>query len=176
MAVAGDSRAWSPRVALGHVLLSEGDEEGATRLYEEALDIRDDLPEAWLNLGLLKSRAGEWGAAETLLARARQTALAAQRPEVAAAATKELSAVLQAAGLAALDAESARTAVEKFQRACQLDPSSAAAHFHLGRAHLANGDPAAARNTLTHALGLVPKDSEAARDIRAVLKEAGEDR
>ena len=172
-AMAKDAHAWSPRVALGHLLLSEGRTDDAAQLYEAALAIREDLPEPLLNLGLLASRQGDWKSAEDLLARARSAALQRTNPEVAATATKELSAVLQASGLAILEAGSARPAVEKFQQACELDPTSAAAHFHLGRAHLAAGDAAAARKSLTLALGLVPPDSEAAHDIRAVLKRAG---
>ncbi|MDZ4688839.1 MAG: tetratricopeptide repeat protein [Planctomycetaceae bacterium] len=174
-AIAVGPTAWSPRVALGHILLGEGNIDRATKLYGEALRIRDDLPEPLLNLGLLKVQERSWDSAEHLLTKARAAALRAGRDDLAAAASRELVAVLQALGISSLDIGGSAAAIEWLQRACELDPTSAAARFHLGRAYLMHGDATAAREALTRALGLVPADSEPARDIRTVLKQAGGD-
>jgi Flp pilus assembly protein TadD len=164
--------AWQPRVALGHILLGEGQTDRAARLYAEALQFRDDVPEALLNLGLLRIRDGLLNSAEQLLSRARTAAVQQHQADLATAATTELSSVLQQLGLDALDRRNAAAAVEFLRRACELDGDSAAAHFHLGRACLAQGDTAAAREALNRALALVPSDSEPARDIRSALEQA----
>lgn len=169
-AVAADPSSWSARVAFGHYLLEKQEIEKAVAQYEAALALRADLADPLFNLGLIRAKQGSLKAAEEMFLRSREAALAGNDAKLASAATSELAAVLQGVGLQFLEAGQTPQAIEKFRHACVLDESSAAAHFHLGRAYLAQGDSDASRRELARALELVPVDSPAARDIQAVLE------
>jgi tetratricopeptide (TPR) repeat protein len=169
-AVAADPSSWSARVAFGHYLLEKQNLDQAVAQYEAALALRDNLADPLFNLGLIRARQGALKDAEGMFSRSREAALAANDSKLASAATSELVAVLQGFGLQLFEAGQIPEAIEKFQRACELDESSAPAHFHLGRAYLAQGDSDAARRELARALELVPADSPASHDIQTVLE------
>lgn len=169
-AIAADPSSWSARVAFGHYLLEKQDLEQAVAQYEAALALRDNLADPLFNLGIIRARQGSLKAAEEMFSRAREAALADNDAKLASAATSELVAVSQGLGLQLFETGQISQAIEKFRRACELDQSSAPAHFHLGRAYLAQGESGAARRELARALELVPKDSPASRDIKTVLE------
>lgn len=169
-AVAANPSAWSARVAYGNFLLANQDTEQAVAQYEAALALRDDLADPLFNLGLIRARQGSLKDAEEMFSRSREAAFADSDSKLASAATSELAAVLQGVGLQLFEAGKIPQAIEKFRRACELDDSSAPAHFHLGRAYLAHGQPGAARRELARALELVSADSPASHDIQTVLE------
>ena len=140
----------------GVILEAQQRPEEARKHYEQALELDPEMPVAANNLAWMYAESGE------NLDRALQLAQAATRRLPKSPAVQDtLGWVYYKKGLATL-------AIAPFQRSIELDPKNPVLHFHLGLAHLKNGDAPKARIALNRALALAP-DFEGAAEAKQAL-------
>ncbi len=191
-AMAIDEGGAMARTAVGQVLSVQGEVERAMHEFRRVLQAQPDYAAAKMNLAYVLGQRGEYAEAEQLL----QAVLEQQPDEVRAlerlcvlAARQEqpdkalpwIERTQAAAGedpalhtwvgklLRELDRnEDARAAL---QRALELDPEHAPAHYQLGLLAYTEDDPAGARRACTEALRLAPGFFPARRALFAVLKD-----
>ena len=96
----------------------------------------------------------------------------AERLEALLAAGKDTALLRCTLGQAALDAEDSAKASEHLQQAVTLDPHYSVAWKLLGKARLAQGDPAAARAAWTQGLTSAEAkgDAQVVKELRVFLK------
>ena len=140
----------------GVILEAQNKPQEARKHYEQALALDPDMPVAANNLAWMFAETGE------NLDMALQLAQAATRRLPNNAAIQDtLGWIYYKKGLAAL-------AIAPFQKSIELDPKNPIFHFHLGLAHLKNGDSPKARIALRDALALAP-DFAGAAEAKQVL-------
>ena len=140
----------------GVILEAKQRPEDARRHYEQALELDPEMPVAANNLAWMYAESGE------NLDRALQLAQAATRRLPKNPAIQDtLGWIYYKKGLTSL-------AIAPFQRSIELDPKNPVFHFHLGLAHLKNGDSPKARIALSHALALAPDFAGAAEAKQAL--------
>ena len=141
--------------------LRAGDLPEAERLYNDALAIDPDQPDALHGLGCLAHANGDHARAIALIGRALQ----------AAPRTAHFHIVLGLALLAAGHAEAARAALTL---ACTLEPRDPRAHAAHGRILAAAGRTAEALAAFDHALSLDPANPETHHERASLLLAAGQ--
>ena len=96
----------------------------------------------------------------------------AERLEALLAAGKDTALLRCTLGQAALDAEDNTKATEHLQQAVTLDPHYSVAWKLLGKARLAQGDTAAAREAWTQGLASAEAkgDAQVVKELRVFLK------
>ena len=140
----------------GVILEAQNKPQEARKHYEQALALDPDMPVAANNLAWMFAETGE------NLDLALQLAQAATRRLPNNPAIQDtLGWIYYKKGLAAL-------AIAPFQKSIELDPKNPIFHFHLGLAHLKNGDSPKARIALRDALALAP-DFAGAAEAKQVL-------
>ena len=140
----------------GVILEAQNKPQEARKHYEQALALDPGMPVAANNLAWMYAETGE------NLDLALQMAQAATRRLPNNPAIQDtLGWIYYKKGLAAL-------AIAPFQKSIELDPKNPIFHFHLGLAHLKNGDSPKARIALRDALALAP-DFAGAAEAKQVL-------
>jgi protein O-mannosyl-transferase len=153
-----------PRLADGHfnrgvVLTRLARPAEAMAAYREAVRLRPSHPEALNNLGSLELASGRAGAAEAHF-----------RDALAQAATYDAARLNL--GLALLDLGRPSEAGAEAERLLRSRPS-AAAHYLLGNARLAQGRPADARESFQRAVTADPRHAGAHNNLANLLIEDG---
>ena len=134
----------------GVILEAQNKPQEARKHYEQALALDPEMPVAANNLAWMYAETGE------NLDLALQLAQAATRRLPNNPAIQDtLGWIYYKKGLATL-------AIAPFQKSIELDPKNPIFHFHLGLAHLKNGDSPKARIALRDALALAPDFAGAA--------------
>ena len=177
-----------------------GDYDDAIAQFERVLQVTPTCADCYFNIGVSHSRLNRYADAETAYRRAlaiRSDYAPAHygladiftrqnRPEEAAAARGEANriAVRQLAagraqaretltrGIASWNSGDMGDALQLFRRASETDPTLADAHYWLGLAHEASGDPAGARRSFARYVGAAPdgEHAAAARERLAALR------
>ena len=158
------------QVADGLTRLEAGDEVGARRLLEEALELRSDHPEAIYNLALLNLRQGRTD--EAMGGFQKVIALADAQPGRVDDDT--LSRALTNAGQVFLRKGSQTDAAEALQRAVELDESNAAAWSNLGTALRALGRRSEASRAFSRAYDRDPGDPSHVANLAVSYLDAGD--
>ncbi len=144
-----------------HDLLEAGRLADARAAVEAVVRDYPDADLAWLLLGQVCLRQGDFGAAGQALQRA--VTLSPGSVE----AHFELGSALACQG-------DFPAAAEHFQRATELKPASATAWFNLGRCRGQLGDEAGAVRALAKAVACRPQFAEAHRDLGTLLARRGD--
>ena len=132
----------------------------ALSYYEQALALDPGMPVAANNLAWMYAETGENLDMALQLAQA-----AARRLPNNPAIQDTLGWIYYKKGLATL-------AIAPFQKSIELEPKNPVFHYHLGLAHLKNGDSMKARIALRDALALAPNfvGAAEAKQVLASLK------
>ena len=140
----------------GVILEAQNKPQEARKHYEQALQLDPEMPVAANNLAWMYAETGENLDLALRLAQA-----ATRRLPNNPAIQDTLGWIYYKKGLATL-------AIAPFQKSIELDPKNPIFHFHLGLAHLKNGDSPKARIALRDALALAP-DFAGAAEAKQVL-------
>ena len=145
---------------VGVILEAQKKPQEARKRYEQALALDPEMPVAANNLAWMYAETGENLDMALQLAQA-----AARRLPNNPAIQDTLGWIYYKKGLATL-------AIAPFQKSIELDPKNPVFHYHLGLAHLKNGDSPKARIALRDALALAPNFAGAAeaKQVLASLK------
>lgn len=160
----------SDQVSEGLLRLEAGDEAGARRLLEEAIDMRGDHPEAIYNLALLDLRQNRDDAAMSGF----QKIIALAESQPGRVEDDTLSRALTNAGLLFLRAGSDTDAADALQRAVELDETSAAAWSNLGTALRSLGRRADASRAFSRAYDRDPDDPTHVSNLAVSYLDAGD--
>ena len=145
---------------VGVILEAQNKPQEARKHYEQALALDPGMPVAANNLAWMYAETGENLDMALQLAQA-----AARRLPNNPAIQDTLGWIYYKKGLATL-------AIPPFQKSIELDPKNPVFHYHLGLAHLKNGDSLKARIALRDALALAPNfvGAAEAKQVLASLK------
>ena len=144
----------------GVILEAQNKPQEARKHYEQALALDPDMPVAANNLAWMFAETGETLDSALQLAQA-----ATRRLPNNAAIQDTLGWIYYKKGLAAL-------AIPPFQKSIELDPKNPVFHFHLGLAHLKNGDsprrelPCGTRSRWRRTSPALPRRSKSSRRSR----------
>ncbi len=157
-AIRGNPRLAGAWALLGDVRRHQSDPTAALAAYHRALSHQPDFPRVQLEAADLYRRQGR-----------PQRCLATLNRLTDASLSDETAAELfYRQGLALLDLDREDDAVDHFTAAIDRGLASADLYFHLGRAELLAGRPAAARWSAVQALGLTP-DHRGSRELIAQI-------
>ena len=161
--LAKNPKAWMAHNNLGHRLYFRGRLDEAIGHFEEALAVKDELPETHNNLGKALEARGRVDEAVAHF----ETALEIN-PRYAEA-MNNLGGALGAKGRM-------REAADYFHRTIALDPTHAKAHFNLGMVYKSRQSYAQAMDELAQALTLRPELPEAHFELGGLLEMEGHPR
>ncbi|MDA8018175.1 MAG: tetratricopeptide repeat protein [Thermoanaerobaculia bacterium] len=158
------------QVSEGLTRLNAGDESGARRLLEEAIQLRGDHPEAIYNLALLNLRQGRDDEAMAGF----QKVIALADAQAGRVEDDTLSRALTNAGLLFLRTGSETDAADALQRAVDLDGSNAAAWSNLGTVLRSLGRRSEAARAFTRAYEREPDEPSHLSNLAVSYLDAGD--
>jgi len=129
---------------VGVILEAQNKPQEARRHYEQALALDPDMPVAANNLAWMYAETGE------------NLDMALQLAQTATRRLPNNPAIQDTLGWIYYKKGLTTLAVTSFQKSVELDPKNPVFYFHLGLAHLKNGDSPKARIALRDALALAP--------------------
>ena len=129
---------------VGVILEAQNKPQEARKHYEQALALDPDMPVAANNLAWMYAETGE------------NLDMALQLAQTATRRLPNNPAIQDTLGWIYYKKGLATLAIAPFQKSIELDPKNPVFHFHLGLAHLKNGDSPKARIALRDALALAP--------------------
>jgi tetratricopeptide (TPR) repeat protein len=135
------------RSSLAHAHLARGETEVARQLYEEVLQVRPDIAQVNVNLGIIAAGKGDYP-------RAIEYYGAAIR------ADERNYEAYNNLGAALIDSKRSQEATQVLERAAQLRPDDPDVLFNLGMAQAQSGNVAAAAQTYERVAQLAPRDAE----------------
>ncbi len=144
--------------SLGSTLFAHGFLEASVLCFERCLGLDPQGMDCAYLLGVAQSELGQFAAARDAFEAAESIRW------------RDIPTSLRLADLLERDGESER-AVEILERVLRMEPSSAAAHYRLGR--IAADDPARAIPHFEAALSSVPEHPDVLRALASALREVG---
>lgn len=135
---------------MGEITRQAGDLDGARQLFEQALGVEPNLPEAFIGLGRTSADAGNWS-----------VALGYFQSAVAARPGDALSHFWVAEALVRQPAPAYAAAIAEYNASLQARPDFPEAVFGIAQSYKALGDREAARKQIAQAIKLRPAYGEA---------------
>lgn len=142
------------------LMLDEQGDERAGEVYRTAIATGDSVADAYCNLGILESKAGNTSSAFDCFTRSLK------------ADPRHLESHYNLGNLY-FEAGDYRVAKTHFEIAVEVDPSFSNAHFNLGLIHAINNDFHSAAEAFNRYIGLVPKqEAEKAKALLINLQQS----